>query len=143
VGGAWRAGPYVALSHTDVALDGYQEAETTSTAMTFGDQDYIATVLSAGLEAVSPPGQAVQARLRVAYATDLRSDDRRITLTPAGAPISWTTDALTPDPHYVEVSASLSVPLGARTEIGIGVEGRFDRADMDDVQAGLTLRRVF
>jgi len=81
--------------------------------------------------------------VRVSYEADLLDETRRITVTPQGAPIPFTTQVVSPDADYFAYAAGVSAELrpgltavaqvagaldrgsGEATTIRLGVRGRF------------------
>lgn len=112
-GNNWKAGPVMGLRYMNVSLDGYAEQDTTSTSMTFSDQDDEVFQGIIGLAITAPEIAWIKLKpfARMAYIINIKEQDRRITITPEAAPISLTADAYTPDNSYLTYSIGVAADV--------------------------------
>lgn len=150
VGVAASAGPLtvrpnVGLRYEQVKVGAYAELGSRSTQVTFGDQELNSLYGSIGADLGWGPARAwpVQPFARVSYQADLRNNGRSLTITPAGAPVSFTGPVYSPDDQFFAYSAGLSSTLQPGLVAMIGVAGTLGRGDMDAVSASGGLRMVF
>ncbi|WP_031551286.1 autotransporter domain-containing protein [Parvularcula oceani] len=135
--------PLVGISYVDVQMDGYAEESGTATAIAFSDTDFSATRGYAGIEARGGL-LGVEPYLRVAYFENLGDDDERlITVTPEGAPVSFTTGAYTADDSYVGFEGGVSFEPVGGIGLAFGVSGQAEREDIDRLSATARLSFTF
>ncbi|TPG13691.1 autotransporter outer membrane beta-barrel domain-containing protein [Sphingomonas oligophenolica] len=136
-------GPDVAVQYEKLTIDGYAEGGTTSTDVAFGRQRIQGWTGRAGMVARALPGSPVGFFARADYERNFTDDPRRFTITPAGAPISYTTSVTRADREYMSyamgVDGQLIGPLSARA----GVSGYALRDDRDIVTAFAGLSMAF
>lgn len=136
-------GPDVAVQYEKLTIDGYAENGTTSTDVVFGRQRIQGWTGRAGLVARSLPGTPVGFFARADYERNFSDDPRSFTITPVGAPISYTTNVTTADREYMSfamgVDGSVFGPVSARA----GVSGYALRDDRDSVTAFAGLSMAF
>ena len=136
-------GPDVAVQYEKLTIDGYTENGTTSTDVAFGRQRIKGWTGRAGLAARTLPGMPVGFFARADYERTFSDDPRLFTITPVGAPISYTTNVTKADRDYMSfamgVDGQLVGPLSARA----GVSGYALRDDRDSVTAFAGLSMAF
>lgn len=135
-------GPDVSVGYDRVTLDGYAETTTTSTRAAFGRQRIKSLTGRAGVVARALPASSVGFFARASYEREFDDDPRTITITPTGAPISFTSGVERADREYMSYAMGVDGrlfggPLGVRA----GVSGQALRDDRDAVTgfAGLSL----
>ncbi len=133
--------PDVSFTYQFVDVDGYSESLTQSTEVDFGDQDIESLTGSFGLLLRNTSEDYVSCYLRLAYETELKNDDRRITVTPFGAPISYTTEIFEADDSFYTFEGGISIKAFGDARARIGFNGVSGREDLDGFSAfaGLTI----
>jgi outer membrane lipase/esterase len=139
--GALSLGPDAAVAYERLKIDGYAETGTRSTDAAFGRQRITSLTGRFGVAAHTAPESPVRFAARAGYEREFDDDGRSIVLTPAGAPISYTTDVRRADRDYASFAASADGNLGPKLAGRGGVSGQVLREDMDNVTAfaGLSL----
>lgn len=110
----------------------YAEAGSRSTQVTFGDQTAKSLLGSIGAEfRWAPPSWTARPFLRVTYEADLLDDPRRISITPGGAPVPFTTQAFSLDGDYFAYSTGVSAELRPGLTAMAQVAGTLGRGSAD------------
>lgn len=141
--GALRVRPTVGLRYDEIRLDGYAEAGQRSTQMTFAGQDLETLMASVGVRiAWHDPDAAIRPYASLAYEVDLLDRDRLMTVTPSGAPVSFTTTAYQADLERVRYGLGAETTLGETLRVFAGVNGTMgdDAAETASVFIGASLR---
>jgi outer membrane lipase/esterase len=140
--GSLRFGPEAGLTYERVEIDGYSEDSTQSTAAVFGDQDFETLTGRVGIRASTSGEGAVRLVTRVSYERELENDDRTITITPSGAPITYTAGLRGSDRDYVSYGLNLAGEIAPRLTVQAGVRGELGRRGIDVVtsSAGVAFR---
>jgi len=128
-----RVGPDVGLTYEKVEIDGFAEADTVSTAATFGHQEFDSLTGRIGLAATTRAGAPVRFTGRVSYEHEFGSDERKFTIAPVGAPISYTSGIYTADDDYVSYSFAVDGALAPGISLRAGVRGNVGRANFDSL----------
>jgi outer membrane lipase/esterase len=128
-----RIGPDAGLTYEKVKLDGYSEDSSLSTAASFGDQRLKNLTGRIGLAATSAPGAAARVLARVSYEHEFRDDDRHFSITPVGAPISYTSRIRSADGDYVSYAMAVDGDLGPGFTVRAGVRGQVGRSHFDSL----------
>jgi outer membrane lipase/esterase len=128
-----RIGPEAGLTYEKVELDGYSEDSDLSTAATFGDQRLKNLTGRIGLAATSAPGAAARVLARVSYEHEFNDDDRRFSITPVGAPISYTSEIRSADEGYLSYAMAVDGDLSPGVTVRGGVRGQLGRSDFDSL----------
>jgi outer membrane lipase/esterase len=125
-----------------VKLDGYTEDSSQSTAARFGNQELESLTGRIGLMATSDRETPVRVLARVSYERELESDDRLISITPSGAPITYTSSLGSADRDYVSFNLTVAGQIASNLGVQAGVRGEVERDDTDVVTsfAGLSFR---
>ncbi|MDP8912568.1 MAG: autotransporter domain-containing protein [Pseudomonadota bacterium] len=136
-----RFGPDIGVTYEKVEIDGYAEDGALSTAATFGEQELDSLTGRIGLAATTRPGAPLRVTARVSYEREFGSDEREFTITPVGAPVSYTSRIFTADDDYVSYGLALDGRLSAGLSLRAGVRGNVGRANFDTLTsfAGLSL----
>jgi outer membrane lipase/esterase len=139
--GGMRLGPDVGVTYEKVEIDGYAEDGSLSTAATFGEQEFDSLTGRIGVAASTGPGAPLRVTARVSYEHEFGSDDRTFTITPVGAPISYTSRIHTADDDYVSYGLAIDGRLTAGLSLRAGVRGNLGRANLDNLTsyAGVSL----
>jgi outer membrane lipase/esterase len=136
-----RLGPDVGLTYEKVEIDGYAEDGSLSTGTTFGEQEFDSLTGRIGVAATTEPGAPLRVTARVSYEHEFGTDDRTFTITPVGAPISYTSRIYTADDDYFSYGLALDGRLTAGLSLRAGVRGNVGRANFDNLTsyAGISL----
>jgi outer membrane lipase/esterase len=136
-----RFGPEVGVSYDRVEIDGYSESGTQSTSIVFGNQELDSLTGRVGLAAQGSITERMRFSLRGSYEHDFNDDDQQFTITPAGAPISYTSRLSGSDSSYGSYAANIEGDLGAGVTLRAGVRGYVARRDFDTITgyAGLSI----
>lgn len=141
--GGLALGPDVAVQYERLRIDGYAEAETLSTAASFGRQRLESLTGRFGLVGRSLPGEPVRFFARAGYEREFDDDPRTFTITPTGAPISFTTPVTRADRDYVSYAFSVDGQVLGPLSLRAGVAGTALRNDRDSVTAFAGLSAAF
>lgn len=133
--GPLAIGPDVAVAYERLTLDGYAEAGARSTDASFGRQRIKSLTGRFGAGVRSTPDSPVRFAARAGYEREFDDDGRTITITPAGAPVSYTSTIERPDRNYLTFQAAADGSLGGALSLRGGVSGQVLRRDMDSVTA--------
>ena len=136
-------GPDVSASYERLTIDGYAEDAITSTNASFGNQRIESWTGRAGLVARTLPGSNVGFFARGSYEHEFDDDPRTITITPAGAPISYVTRVERADRDYVSVAMGVDGRLTGPLSVRSGVSAYALRRDRDSVTAYAGLSMAF
>lgn len=139
--GELAIGPDVAVAYERLTIDGYAESGTRSTDASYGRQRLKSLTGRFGAAMHSTPGSLVRFAARAGYEREFEDEGRLFTITPVGAPISYTTAVARADRDYLSFAASADGSLGNALSVRGGVSGQVLRRDMDSVTAfaGLSL----
>jgi outer membrane lipase/esterase len=129
--GPLTARPLTALRYQRVDVGAYAEAGARSTQISFGDQKLEALLASAGVEVGWKAARIAHPFLRVTYEADLIDNRRTISMTPSGAPVTFTTEAYRPDDRYVGYAAGVTATLRPGLEATAQASGVLGRGGMD------------
>ncbi|MDZ4376310.1 MAG: autotransporter domain-containing protein [Phenylobacterium sp.] len=137
--------PLAGLRYERVEVGAYSEAGTRSTQATFGAQTAESLWATIGVELRPTPSPAwgVQPFVRVAYQSDLLDDGRTITITPAGAPVAFTAQAVTPDRDFVAYSVGIATTPRGGLSFTAQVAGSIGRDSMDATAVRLGVQGRF
>ncbi len=136
-------GPDVAVQYDRVRLAGFAEDGTLSTAATFGRQEIESLTGRFGAVVRSVPGQPVRMFARAGYEREFDDDPRTITITPTGAPISFTSTVARADRSYMSYAMGVDGQLAGALSVRAGVSGYALRDDRDSVTAFAGLSAAF
>ena len=141
--GGVGVGPDLAAQYERVTIDGYTETATTSTNASFSSQRIESWTGRAGLVARSLPGSTVGFFARGSYEREFDDDPRTLTLTPAGAPISYTTAVERADRDYLSYAMGVDGRVAGPLSLRAGVAGQALRHDRESVTAFAGLSAAF
>lgn len=131
--GGIRIGPDAGLSYEKVEIDGYAEDGDFSTAATFGEQELENVTGRLGVAATSAPGARLRLLARVSYEHEFKDRERGISITPVGAPISYTSRIRSANDDYVSYALSADGELSPGLSLRAGVRGYLERSDFDSL----------
>jgi outer membrane lipase/esterase len=143
VRGGMAFGPDVAVQYDRVRLDGYAERGGLSTAAAFGDQEIESLTGRFGAIVRSVPGQPVLMFARAGYERDFDDDPRTLTITPTGAPISFTSYVERADRSYMSYAFGVDGLIAGAVSARGGVSGYALRDGRDSVTAFAGLSAAF
>ncbi len=137
-----RFGPEAGVNYERITIDGFSEGNTLSTQATFGDQRLKSLTGRFGVVASGNMIGGTGFFARASYIHEFDNDPRSFSITPAGAPVSWSGRLTALDRNYG------SVAMGVNGRIGpVGVrataQGEFLREDQNAVSASAGLYLPF
>lgn len=141
--GGIGVGPDIAAQYERVTIDPYTENGTTSTNAGFGRQRLESWTGRASLVARTLPGSPVGFFARGGYEREFDDDRRLFTITPAGAPISYTTAVDRADRDYLSYAMGIDGRLAGALSVRAGVSGYALRDDRDSITAFAGLSTAF
>ncbi len=141
--GGVAIGPDAAVQYDRVRIDGYAEAGGLSTAAAFGRQEVESLTGRFGAVARSVPGEPVRFFARAGYERDFDNDPRSITMTPTGAPISFTSGVDRADNDYLSYAMGVDGRVAGAFSLRAGVAGYAWRSDRDSITAFAGLSAAF
>lgn len=125
--GSWTTGPVLGLVSQTIKVDGYEEKELTSTALSYRDQELESLIGSVGWRASFTVSPTVTPYLQATYNHEFEDDDQMVRAWLQSIPgaLPYAVPALEFDRDYGVVVAGarariggLSADIGARTTIG-------------------------
>ena len=139
--GGLGIGPDLSGQYERLTIAGYAEDGSTSTDAAFGRQRLRSVTGRASLVVRSLPGSPVGIFARAGYEREFDDDPRNIAITPAGAPISYTTAVARADRNYATYAMGFDGRLAGALSVRGGVSGYVLRDDRDSINAyaGLSL----
>lgn len=141
--GGIALGPDLAVQYDRVRIAGYAESGGLSTAATFGNQRIQSLTGRFGAVVRSLPGQPVRMFARAGYEREFDDDPRAFTITPTGAPISFTSDVTRADRSYMSYAFGVDGRIAGALSVRGGVSGYALRDDRDSVTAFAGLSAAF
>ncbi|SFP56859.1 autotransporter domain-containing protein [Sphingomonas rubra] len=141
--GGVALGPDVAVQYDRVRLAGYAESGGFSTGAAFGRQEVESLTGRFGAVVRSLPGQPVRMFARAGYEREFDDDPRAITITPTGAPISFTGDVERAKRDYMSYAFGVDGRVAGPLSVRAGVSGYALRDDRDSVTAFAGLSAAF
>lgn len=142
--GSWRVGPIASLRYESIRLDGYAEAGQRSTQIAFGGQELETLTASLGVSVQSVATQAaVRPFARISWETELLDHTPTISLTPQGAPVSFTSRTGPVDGDYLSYSLGTEVEIAPQASIMAGLSGVAARQSVNAVAGFVSLRLAF
>ena len=141
--GGVAIGPDAAVQYDRVRIDGYAEAGGLSTAAAFGRQEVESLTGRFGAVARSVPGESVRFFARAGYERDFDDDPRSITMTPTGAPISFTSGVDRADNDYLSYAMGVDGRVAGAFSLRAGVAGYAWRSDRNSITAFAGLSAAF
>jgi outer membrane lipase/esterase len=136
-------GPDIAAQYERVRVDPYAENGTTSTNANFGRQRLQSWTGRASVVARTLPGSPVGFFARGGYEREFDDDRRLFTITPAGAPIGYTTAVERADRDYLSYAMGVDGKLAGALSVRAGVSGYALRGDRDSITAFAGLSTAF
>lgn len=136
-------GPDLAAQYDRVRLAGYAETGGFSTAATFGDQEIKSLTGRFGAVVRTVPGEPVRFFVRAGYEREFDDDPRTLTMTPTGAPISFTSTVERADRNYMSYAMGVDGVVAGAISLRGGVAGYALRDDRDSVTAFAGLSAAF
>ncbi len=136
-------GPDVAVQYDRVRLAGYAETGGLSTAASFGRQRIESLTGRFGAVIRSLPGEPVRMFARAGYEREFQDDPRSFTITPTGAPISFTSGVERADRNYMSYAMGVDGQVAGALSLRAGVAGYALHDDRDSVTAFAGLSAAF
>ncbi len=136
-------GPELAVQYDRVRLAGYAETGALSTAVTFGKQEVESLTGRFGAVLRTVPGEPVRFFARAGYEREFKDDPRTLTITPTGAPISFTSIVDRADRSYMSYAMDVDGVVAGQLSLRAGVAGYALRDDRDSVTAFAGLSAAF
>jgi len=133
LGGYWFAagtllhGPFVRVAWQDIKVNAFSENGSDSTALSYDEQSRRALVTSAGWQATGQLGM-VRPFGRITWEFESKNDERQVTATPLGGPVSYSMPALKPDDNYVRYLVGVASDFGRVTGY-VSAEGTSSRSE--------------
>ena len=109
---SFRVGTEVGVAYERVRVDGFSEDGGFSTSLTVDEVEYESLTGRAGLVASAPITGGAGFFARATYIHEFEDADNVFTVTPNGAPVSYTSSYAYEDRDYAEVALGLSGNLG-------------------------------
>jgi outer membrane lipase/esterase len=128
-------GPDLAAQYDRVRLGGYTEAGGFSTAASFGKQEVESLTGRFGAVVRTVPGEPVRFFARAGYEREFDDDPRTFTITPIGAPISFTSGVERADRNYMSYAMGVDGMIAGALSLRGGVAGYALSDDRDSVTA--------
>lgn len=136
-------GPEVSLSYENTRVDGFADDGVLSSDAAFGRQKVESLTGRFGLIADSAATGPVRFLARANYVREFDNDPQTITITPSGAPVSFTTGVLRPDRDYFSGGFAVDGTISGRLSVRGGVSAEVGRSDFDRVAANAGLSLAF
>ncbi|HJN53272.1 MAG: autotransporter domain-containing protein [Pseudomonadales bacterium] len=118
------------LAHNDSNIDGYSESTQLSTAATFGSQGLRNTIAGLGIAVQSAGERRVGYHVQANYKHEF-GRVRDISITPVGAPISYTSEIYSADADYVSYDLGIALRVNQAVSVRAGLSGYALRGDLD------------
>ena len=131
-----RLGPEVGIAYERVEVDGFTEGGNFSTSLTLDGLEYESLTGRAGFVASAPLGEGTGFFARLSYVREFEDDPVSFTVTPNGAPVSYTSSYDLEDPDYVEAAFGVSGNLGGVNLRG-GASAEMGRREKSSISAYL------
>ena len=141
--GGIAIGPDLAAQYDRVRIAGYAETGGLSTAATFGKQEIESLTGRFGAGVRTVPGEPVRFFARAGYEREFDDDRRTLTMTPTGAPISFTSAVERADRNYMSYAMGVDGNVAGQLSLRAGVAGYALRDDRDSVTAFAGLSAAF
>ncbi|VVT21531.1 conserved exported hypothetical protein [Sphingomonas aurantiaca] len=136
-------GPDLAAQYDRVRIAGYAETGGLSTAAAFGKQEIESLTGRFGVVIRTVPGSPVRVFARAGYEREFDDDPRTLTMTPTGAPISFTSTVERADRNYMSYAMGVDGTVAGQLSLRAGVAGYALRDDRDSVTAFAGLSAAF
>lgn len=143
--GAFVVRPLLGVRYERTEVGAYAEAGARSTQITFGAQKVEQLLASAGAELSWSMGAGRPARpyLRASYENDLLDQTHTLSVTPHGAPVSWTNEVYAPNGGYIAYAMGAQVELQPRLSAVFEIGGTAGRGDTETTAVRLGVRGRF
>ena len=136
-------GPELAAQYERLTIAGYAENATLSTNATFGRQRVKSLTGRASLLAHTVARSPVGFFARAGYEREFQDDLRAFTITPAGAPINYTTVIERADRNYASYAMGIDGRFAGAVSLRAGVSGYALRGDRNSLTAYAGLSAAF
>ncbi|MGB3165607.1 MAG: autotransporter domain-containing protein [Alteraurantiacibacter sp.] len=127
-------GPEVGVAYERVEVEGFTEGGGFSTSLSMDGLEYESLTGRAGLVASAPLAGGTGFFARLSYVREFEDDPIAFTVTPTGAPVSYTSSYAHGDRDYGEVAAGVTGNLGP-VGIRAGAAAEFAREDRQAISA--------
>jgi outer membrane lipase/esterase len=131
----WQHGPWARVAYQEVRVEAFAENGADSTALAYGEQKRKSLLTSVGWQITGRAGM-FRPFARVTWENESKNDDRFVTATPVGSPLSYTVPGLKPDNNFVRYVVGASADFGRVTGFITG-SGTSSKSDGDGY--GLTV----
>jgi outer membrane lipase/esterase len=141
--GDFTVRPLAGLRYEHVTVGAYAEAGARSTQITFGKQTVESLTASLGAEVGWAATETARPFARLSYEADLLDEAQWLTITPSGAPVSFTSETFRPDDSYFAYAVGVTAELQAGLSGSLLVSGTFGRGAMDSTALRAGVRGRF
>lgn len=141
-GAAVQFGPEAGVAYEDIDIDGFSEGNAFSTQAAFGEQELTSLTGRFGLVASGNLIGGTGFFLRGSYIHEFDDDPRSFSITPAGAPVSWSGNLTELGRDYASVGMGVNGRIGP-VGVRASAAGEFGRDDLDAVSASAGLYLPF
>nr|WP_271079635.1 autotransporter domain-containing protein [Aurantiacibacter sp. MUD61] len=129
-----RIGPEIGVAYERVEVDGFTEDGGFSTSLAMDGLEYESLTGRAGLVASAPLASGTGFFARLSYVREFQDDPIAFTVTPTGAPVSYSSSYAYGDRDYGEVAAGITGTIGP-VSIRAGAAAEFAREDRQALSA--------
>ena len=110
----WQHGPWARVSYQDIRVNAFSENGADSTALSYAEQKRRSLITSLGWQITGRAGM-FRPFARVTWENEGENDDRFVTATPVGSPISYSVPGWKPDNNFVRYVVGASADFGRVT----------------------------
>ncbi|GAB1256619.1 autotransporter outer membrane beta-barrel domain-containing protein [Aurantivibrio plasticivorans] len=129
LGSTWFFVPRIGLDFQSIDIDGYSESDSLSTGATFGSQKLKSLNVQLGMSVQALFTDSFQLYADLQLNNELKDDERRISVTPNGAPISYRSALYIADDQYLTAEFGGAFSLGKSIALNAGVRSVSGRDD--------------
>jgi outer membrane lipase/esterase len=123
----WQHGPWARVSYQEIRVNAFSENGADSTALSYDEQRRKSLQTSLGWQITGRAGM-FRPFARVTWENESQNDDRFVTATPVGSPLSYSVPGLKPDNNFVRYVVGASADFGRVTGFiaGSGTNSKSD-----------------
>jgi outer membrane lipase/esterase len=125
----WQHGPWARVAYQEVRVDAFAENGADSTALSYAEQRRKSLLTSVGWQITGRAGM-FRPFARITWENESKNDDRFVTATPVGSPLSYSVPGLKPDNNFVRYVVGASADFGRVTGFITG-SGTGSKSDGD------------